>query len=295
MNIAVFGRSVSEENANALNQLCEAIYKYHQQDLEVLIYEPFWEEVKNSTTILCQHKLFSNFEHIKNNIDYFFSIGGDGTLLNTLDFLIGTTIPVIGINTGRLGFLAHFKVDQIQDIIDCLFQDKFAEDKRSLLEISSNQETFQTAYALNEFTIQKKDPSAVIKAQVYLNNEFLSSYWADGVILSTPTGSTGYNLSAGGPLIFPTDQSFVITPIAPHNLNLRPITIPDSSIVKICIAEHRGQSYCTIDSKHWAINQEYEFTISKAQYELNILRPKNTNFIDTLRSKLMWGLDNRNL
>lgn len=293
MKVAVFGRSASEDNVKALRLLCEFV---QDSQIEVIVYRKFWNLInKQEHAIVCNYSLFDDFSNIKNEIDFVFSIGGDGTLLNTADLVLNSSIPVIGINTGRLGFLANFQLDEIQQLIKNLKQNEFEEDHRRLLEITCNQDLFgEKQFALNEFTIQKKDPSAVIKVHAYINDEFLSSYWSDGIIVSTPTGSTGYSLSAGGPIILPESNTLVITPIAPHNLNLRPIILPGDSKLKLTIGEHRGESYCTIDSKYWKINKNFEFEVKSSNFTINILRPAHTTFIDTLRNKLMWGIDNRN-
>ena len=294
MKIAVFGRSASQENFESLQKLCKIML---DNDLEVLVYKPFLDAILDQQTgIICDYQTFIDFKTIESEIDYVFSIGGDGTLLNTVDFIYGTKIPVVGINTGRLGFLAHYTVNQIEELIQNIQQKNYLNDYRQLISVSCSQGIFdnKNQHALNEFTIQKKDPSAVIKVNAYVDDEFLSSYWADGLIVSTATGSTGYSLSAGGPIILPQSNSFVITPIAPHNLNQRPIIIPDSSVIKLTISEHRGVSYCTIDSKYWQIEENFEFELKKSNFVIDILRPKQTTFTDTLREKLMWGLDNRN-
>ncbi len=292
MRIAVYGRSASEENCRALQHLCHLMAEHN---LDIIVHEEFMNEVReNGTTITCSYDTFQSFDSI-DLPSYVLSIGGDGTLLNTADLVKNSGIPVVGINTGRLGFLANFTVDQLPDIITTLQSGSYDSDLRSLLQIECNKELFDgDNYALNEFTIQKRDPSAIIKVHAYLNGEFLSSYWSDGVIVSTPTGSTGYSLSAGGPIIMPDTSSFVITPIAPHNLNLRPIVIADSAELTLKIGAHRGSSYCTIDSKHWEIESNYEFLIKKADYKINIVRPLHQSFINTLKNKLMWGIDNRN-
>lgn len=293
MKIAVFGRSASEANIKALHLLCKVMI---DSDLDIVLYKPFWDAVEEvDHEIICTYDLFEDFSSIKNEVDYIFSIGGDGTLLNTADFVLGTQIPVVGINTGRLGYLAHFSVNEIESLIHAIKNKQYENDYRQLLQVSSNQATLpKTQHALNEFTIQKKDPSAVIKVHAYLDGEFLSSYWADGVIVSTATGSTGYSLSANGPIILPNSHSFVITPIAAHNLNQRPIIVSDQSIIQLKVEEHRGHSYCTVDSKYWTIKEDVEFELKESPYKIDILRPKHSSYIDTLRNKLMWGLDNRN-
>ena len=292
MKIAVFGRTASDENCQALQTLCRLMAD-HQ--LDVLVYDEFLQQVQQQgTTITCEYKTFRNKEDLQ-TADFVLSIGGDGTLLNTVDFVLDSGVPVIGVNTGRLGFLANFTVEQLPRIISLMKDEGFRSDQRSLLEVSCDQPLFKKPqFALNEFTIQKQDPSAIIKVHAHLNGEFLSSYWSDGVIVSTPTGSTGYSLSANGPIIVPGSSSIVITPIAPHNFNLRPIVLPNNSTLELSIGAHRGKSYCTVDSKHWEIGNDFVFEIKKANFAFNIVRPPENTFIDTLRSKLMWGIDNRN-
>lgn len=293
MKIAVYGRSATEENISALRKLCELMLSHK---LEVFVYKDFWDKIEEvNHQIICNYPLFSQLEDIDGSFDYFFSIGGDGTLLNTVDFVVGKNIPVIGINTGRLGFLANFHVNEIHKLVEAIQNNDFKHDHRKLLQINCNHNLFgENCFALNEFSIQKRDPSAVIKVQAYVNDEFLSSYWADGVIVSTPTGSTGYSLSTGGSILLPQSNVMTIAPIAPHNLNQRPLVLSDDVVLKLKIAEHRGSSYCTIDSKYWQIENDYEFEIKISQHTIDILRPSNISFVDSLRNKLMWGLDNRN-
>jgi len=292
MRIAVYGRSASEENCKALQHLCHLMDAHN---LDVIVHKDFMNEVnKKGTTITCSYDTFSSFDSIELP-SFMLSIGGDGTLLNAASIVKNSGVPVVGINTGRLGFLANFTFEQLPDIIKILKSGQFDSDYRTILNIESNKNLFENNnYALNEFTIQKRDPSAIIKVHAYLNGEFLTSYWSDGVIVSTPTGSTGYSVSSGGPIIMPQTSSFVITPIAAHNLNIRPIVISDSSELVLKIGAHRGTSYCTIDSKYWEIETDYEFKIKKANFQINIVRPLNNTFINTLKNKLMWGIDNRN-
>ena len=293
MKIAVFGRSASTSNIEALQSLCKVML---DRKVDVIVDRAFWNSVESiNHSIICAYDLFDDFHSIRSEIDYVFSIGGDGTLLNTVDLVLGTKIPVVGINTGRLGYLAHFSVQEVEDVVTAIQNNEYENDIRQLLQVNCSQPIFQqNQHALNEFTIQKKDPSSVIKVHAYLDQQFLSSYWADGVIVSTPTGSTGYSLSAGGPIILPKNNAFVITPIAAHNLNQRPIIVNHDSIIDLKIERHRGESYCTVDSKYWSIEEDVQFQLSVSPHQINILRPKQTSYTDTLRNKLMWGLDNRN-
>ncbi len=292
ITIAVIGRTPTTENCNALQQLCTII---SERDIRVIVEDSFYNDVKKNKQVSCGFETFTSIDSIRNELDYILSIGGDGTLLNTVDFVGNSHIPVVGINTGRLGFLAHYTVDQMPELIQNLVEKNYQSDFRSLLEVESNQSIFEGKnFALNEFSIQKKDPSAVLKLDAFINGEFLSTYWSDGIIISTPTGSTGYNLSVNGPIMSPLSEVIAITPIAPHNLNLRPIIASDQSEVTLKIGDSRGPCYCTIDSKYWEIDQSFEFSLKKANFAINIIRPPHTSYIDTLRTKLMWGLDNRN-
>ncbi|MBX2845753.1 MAG: NAD kinase [Saprospiraceae bacterium] len=292
MTIAVFGRLVNAKNTAAVRRLYE---RAEQHNISVRLFKPLAEQIIPQCNELGNCEAFLNFTELMQDVTALFSIGGDGTLLNTVELVKNSNIPVVGINTGRLGFLANFSVDQIEEALQLIISKQYTEDHRTLLEVSSNKPLFgENNFALNEFTLQKTTPSAVIKVQAYVNGEFLSSYWADGVIVSTPTGSTGYSMSANGPIVLPQSNSFVLTPIAPHNLNLRPIVLPDSSEISFQVSEHRGECYCTLDSNSWSVDSSYTFTVKKADFTINIIRPKENTFMDTLRNKLMWGLDNRN-
>jgi len=203
-------------------------------------------------------------------------------------------IPVIGINIGRLGFLANIGKDEIEPAIDAIQDGSYVIDKRSMIEIESNKPLFgDLKYALNDATIHKKDTSAMIIIHTYINGEFLNSYFADGLIVATPTGSTGYSLSCGGPIVIPTSENFVITPIAPHNLNVRPIVVSDSSVISFEIEGRYEQFYCTLDSRTESIDTSYQLAVKKSSATLSLLRLSDHHFLETLRNKLMWGADVR--
>jgi len=292
MTIAVYGRSSTPSNIDALKLLVD---QAKNSDLELLIDSEFQKLLKKEYPAISDLKTFSSQEDLKEKTKYLFSIGGDGTLLNTVRWIKNSDIAVVGINTGRLGFLANFLPSEMADVIKMLESGSYIEDQRVLLKVESNKDVFgEHQYALNEFTIQKEDPSAVILVKVYVNGEFLGSYYADGVILSTPTGSTGYSMSASGSIMLPGSGSFIITPIAAHNLSLRPIIVSDDAVLDFTIEGRRGGSYCTIDSKHWRIDPSMEFRVTKADCKMNIVRPLGKSYLHTLRNKLMWGVDNRN-
>ena len=238
---------------------------------------------------------FASHEDIKGAVDVLFSIGGDGTLLDTIAMVKDSGIPVIGINTGRLGFLASIAKEDTQTAIDNLFQGNYTLDKRSLLCLETSVAAFgDVNYALNEFTLHKKDSSSMVTIHATLNGFYLNSYWADGLIVSTPTGSTGYSLSCGGPLIVPQSENFVITPIAPHNLNVRPIVVPDKSVITLEMESRGQQLRATLDSRSINVDASLQLTIKKHHFGVNLLRLNNEQFLTTLRNKLMWGIDKRN-
>ena len=224
-----------------------------------------------------------------------FSLGGDGTLLDTLSFVRDYKIPILGINIGRLGFLASTGKEDISNALEALEKGSYKHDCRSLIELDCNKPLFGNVnYALNEFAIHKKDTSAMITIHAYINGEFLNSYWVDGLIVSTPTGSTGYNLSCGGPILMPQSANFVITPIAPHNLNVRPIVVPDDSVISFEI-EGRGDNYlCTLDSRYETIDNSFQIAVRKCSFNVDLVRLPDHNFLNTLSKKLHWGSDSRN-
>ena len=224
-----------------------------------------------------------------------FSIGGDGTILDTVTQIQDSGIPVLGINIGRLGFLSSIAAEEIAGAIESLMKGHFSLDKRRLLRLESNVQIFGEAnYALNELTIHKKDSSSMIIINTYLNGEYLNSYWADGLIIATPTGSTGYSLSCGGPIVAPYSGNFVITPIAPHNLNVRPIVVSDENVISLEVQGRSQYFLASLDSRSVTIDSAISLAVRRAEFTINLVRMGNDNFLDTLRKKLNWGLDTRN-
>jgi NAD+ kinase len=223
------------------------------------------------------------------------SIGGDGTFLETVSFVRDSTIPILGINTGRLGFLANVAKTEISEAIDSLARKKFTVEKRALLSVTKPENLFgEVNYGLNEITILKKDSSAMVTIHTYINGDYLNSYFADGLIVATPTGSTAYSLSCGGPLVMPGSQNFVITPIAPHNLNVRPLVISDNNIITLKV-EGRSPNYLvSLDSRSETIDDSTELTLKKADFYIHLIKLENQHFFNTIRNKLLWGLDKRN-
>ena len=262
--------------------------------IEPVIFQNFFNQFYSSIDISYKYSTFNCPEDLE-DIDFLISLGGDGTLLDAITFVGGKGIPVLGINYGRLGFLATIGKDELQLAVKALVQRTFIPDKRTLLHLDANIPLFNgVAYALNEFTIHKKDTSPMIKIHTYLNGEFLNTYWADGLIVSTPTGSTGYSLSCNGPVVFPESASFVITPVSPHNLNVRPLVVPDNTILSFEVEGRTDGFLCTLDSRREIVTKEVLLAIRKETFNVNLVRLNENNFLQTLRNKLSWGLDKRN-
>jgi NAD+ kinase len=293
MKIALYGRIFSKETSQYIQLL---ITKLEHFKSDMIVYEPFYNLIKNKVTFSSKISLFNTHEEIKNNnIDFLFSIGGDGTLLRTITLIKDLGIPVLGINTGRLGFLSSISKEEITSAINSIMHKNFYLDKRSLLKLETNNNLFgNTNYALNELVIHKKDFSTMIVINAYINDKLINSYRADGLIIATPTGSTAYSLSCGGPIITPGSKNFIITPIASHNLTVRPIVISDDNIIKLKINEKNKKILVCLDSRSETIDSSTELVVSKESFKFNLIRMKNKNFFETIRNKLLWGLDIRN-
>lgn len=291
MNIALYGKTLNDAVVPNVRTIFQKLEKL---GATVVIEEKYNKFVSEKIKFDKPHKTFSSHHDLK-NIDVLISIGGDGSLLDTLMYVRNSGIPILGINTGRLGFLASVAKEDIEKALEMLFQKKYVLDKRSLLRLESKNNLFgELNYALNEVTIHKKDTVSMITIHAYIDGEFLNSYWADGLIISTPTGSTAYSLSCGGPIIAPESESLVITPMSPHNLNVRPIVIPDKSVLKLQI-EGRSKDYLvSLDSRSEIVDESFELTIRKEDFSINLVKLEMQNFLSTIRNKLLWGLDKRN-
>lgn len=294
MQLAIFGKYFKEDKYAEIQQF---FHRLHEKKIPFAIYRKYYEDcLRNGLTIHGNPPTFDDYDDFDSSkFDIMVSIGGDGTILNSLEIIRETPVPVVGINTGRLGFLASVPAEKAAALLDELEKGHFSIDKRTLLELSSDKNMFGgVKFALNDFVLHKKDTSSMITIHTYINGEFLNSYWSDGLIISTPTGSTGYNLSCGGPILYPASQSFVITPIAPHNLNVRPMIISDQNIISFEVEGRSSTFLATLDSRSESINNRTQLAIKKADFCLNLLRLNNDNYLQTLREKLMWGYDNRN-
>jgi NAD+ kinase len=292
MKIAIYSRGI--EN-NQLQDIQLLITELEKHNVEPVFFQDFFNLFYSAINIKGTYSTFTLGQDLDTSIDCLISLGGDGTLLDTVTLVKDSGIPVLGINYGRLGFLASIGKEELHKAIEALVQRKYVLDKRTLLHLDANTSLFgNTPYALNEFTLHKKDSSPMIKIHTYLNGEFLNTYWADGLIVATPTGSTGYSLSCNGPVVFPESASFVITPVAPHNLNIRPIIVPDNTIVSFEVEGRTDGFLCTLDSRKEIVSKEIQLAVKKEDFGINLIRLNENNFLQTLRNKLSWGLDKRN-
>jgi NAD+ kinase len=291
MKIAIYGRQF---NDTALPYIQQVFDNLAQHQAEIYVHHLLEGYLAGRINTVA-YTILEQGTDLKGLIDVFLTIGGDGTLLDMVTLIRDTGIPVIGINFGRLGFLASVNKNDIAAAIYAVVNKQFTLDSRELLNIESGNNIFGTDnFALNDITIHKRDDSAMITTHAYLNGEILNSYWGDGIIISTSTGSTAYSLSCGGPIIFPQSNSIAITPISPHNLNVRPVILPDSSILTFEVECRSANYLVSCDSRTAVIEQTMQFKISKAGFQLNLVRLNNESYLTTLRNKLLWGLDVRN-
>ena len=269
------------------------LLEFHK--LQPVFYKDFYERITPHYHFQVTPKLFTNKKDLPRNTDMLLSLGGDGTILDSVCFVGNSGIPLIGINLGRLGFLAAIPEEEVEEAILSLVRGSYSVEKRTLIHLDSSIPLFDgSPFALNEFTIHRQDTSSMIKIHTYLNGEFLNTYWADGLIVSTPTGSTGYSLSCGGPVVFPQTSSFVITPVAPHNLNTRPILVPDDNVISFEIEGRSEQFLCTLDARTETIRSSVQLAVKKESFMVSLVRPDEHNFLKTIRQKLYWGIDKRN-
>lgn len=291
MKIAIYGREFNNSVLPFVQDVFDAL-KYYEA--EILVYDKYNEFIQDKVKLPVGLRTFSSSQEC-NNADVLISLGGDGTLLDTLALVRDNGIPVIGINFGRLGFLASINKNEIRNAIEALVNKNYALDKRTLLHVASKHNLFgDENFALNDITIHRRDNTAMMIIHAYMNDEFINSYWADGLIIATPTGSTAYSLSCGGPIIFPSAQNFVITPIAPHNLNVRPVIIPDDVSLRFEVEARSTKFLVSCDSRTATVDKSVKITISKASFHVNLVRLNNESYLTTLRNKLLWGIDTRN-
>lgn len=292
--VAIFGQAYKNTDREYFEILIEELNKY---SIEILIEEGFVKILNDLGVNNLNYKTFSSHEDLDESIDVMFTLGGDGTILNAITLIKQLGIPLIGINTGRLGFLATVKKHEIENAITSLMAKEYTVQERAILEVTTdrnNSEFNGFNFALNEVTIARKNSTSMIGVEAYLNGESLTTYWADGLVVATPTGSTGYSLSCHGPIIIPESNNFVITPIAPHNLSVRPIVIPDNTVIELKVIGREKEFFLSLDSRVSSVEFETTLKLKKAPFQVKIIQLKNQTFIKTLKSKLLWGEDKRN-
>jgi NAD+ kinase len=292
MKVAIYSRVIEENERVEVQQLLDEL---QLQRIQSMIYKPFYDQISTVFRFPENILFFRDSGQLDDSVDFLISLGGDGTLLDTIAFVRDKNIPVIGINFGRLGFLASIGKGDMVMAVKALVNRTYVTDKRSLIHLDANKPLFdEVPYGLNEFAIHKTDTSPMIRIHTYLNGEFLNTYWADGLIVSTPTGSTGYSLSCGGPIVFPESGSFVINPVAPHNLNVRPIIVPDDNIISFEVEGRAENFICALDSRREIVDKNVQLAVRRETFNISLVRLNENNFLQTLRNKLSWGLDRRN-
>ena len=290
MKIAIYGLSDDNISKKIFLELL-SIAKKH--DVELVIEKEFNSIISDKNS---SNKIFVNHKDLDRTYDLMITIGGDGTLLRSITYVRDLGIPIMGINTGRLGFLATLKQEMLHSELNKILFGEYDIKERSLLEVSANNKTnfSDFNYALNEVSVGRKNTTSMIEIKTVLDSEYLNTYWADGLIISTPTGSTGYSLSCGGPIMSPSSQTFSITPIAPHNLNARPLIISDETIIELSVKGREESHLLSLDSKIISLENNTVIKIKKASFKIKLASLQNNSFYKTLRNKLLWGEDKRN-
>ncbi|MBE0391694.1 NAD kinase [Flavobacterium sp. PL002] len=294
MKIAIYGQYYQ----NSTEPIIKDIFVFfNRNNIELVIESNFLEMLHDKEIVQREYNTFSSHTELDSSFDMLVSIGGDGTILRAATLVRDSGVPILGINAGRLGFLATVQKENIAAFLQIVIDKKYTLSKRTLLSLSCtppNQALQDINFAMNEISVSRKDTTSMITIDTYLNGEFLNSYWADGLIISTPTGSTGYSLSCGGPILTPDVRSLVITPIAPHNLNARPLVIPDETEIELRVSGREENYLVSLDSRITSVGNESILTIKKTPFKINMVEIPDETFLKTLRSKLLWGEDKRN-
>jgi len=292
LKIAIYGRKIKADFLEVIQKLFQFLA---EKEVEVVMYEPFYRHIYTTTHFKPLVSAFFNQpKELKTDVNFMFSIGGDGTFLETIYFVRDKQIPIVGINSGRLGFLADISQENVIPALEQIFSGNFEITERSLLQLQTSNNLFgDFNYALNEVTILKKDSSSMINIQTFVNDEFLNNYWVDGIIISTPTGSTAYSLSVGGPIITPDSKNFIINPIAPHTLTVRPLIVPDDNVLSFVVKGRSNIFLATLDYRSAFFDSSVELKVNKADFTIKTIRFADRSFFATLREKLMWGADFR--
>ncbi|SHJ78304.1 NAD+ kinase [Arenibacter nanhaiticus] len=293
MKVAIFGLTYQD---NALEYVIELLDELSKENAEVYFEEDFYKLISTKRKVN-GFKTFTEKDGLDASFDMFVSFGGDGTILRATTYVRDLGIPIVGVNTGRLGFLSTFKKEDVRKVVTEFVSGDYHIVERSLVEVSQESDIpeFKTLnFALNEITVSRKDTTSMITVETYLNNEYLTSYWADGLIVATPTGSTGYSLSCGGPVIAPLAKSLILTPIAPHNLNARPLVISDETVIRLTVSGREEYHLVSLDSRIATVKNGKEIIVRKAPFTIKMIEYTSESFLKTLRNKLLWGEDKRN-
>ena len=292
MNVAIYTRKINKSDIAFIETLLERFKKlgwnpiFEEELLEQLVKKAGFKKSYNS---------FNTYKDFKTGIDLAISIGGDGTFLKMVNYIRSSCVPIMGINTGRLGFLANTSRDDLEMVLEKVKNKEYVYQERSLLKVTTDENIFgDDNFALNELAVHKKDTSSMITVHAHLDEKYLNSYWADGLIVATPTGSTAYSLSCGGPIITPGCAVHILSPIAPHNLNVRPVVVPDHMPIKLTVDGRDRKYLLTLDSTSKSVKNGTEVYLEKANFMINVIKFEENNFLDTIRNKMMWGLDRRN-
>lgn len=292
MRIALYGRGFGPDYDGLMKEVLRVL---NDSGTEIIVFSGFLDDVMRCADKSIDYHVFNSYTQLKDRADMLFSFGGDGTMLDSVEYVRDTAIPVFGINTGRLGFLSSVSPNETVEAVKMILKGDYEVEKRSLLELVGEEHRFKGInYALNELSVMRKDGSSLIVIQVFVDDKLLNTYWADGLILATPTGSTAYSLSAGGPIVAPNNDSFLITPISAHNLSIRPVVISDKSIVKIKV-DGRCDAYdLSLDSRTKLVEKDLQLEVKKAGFSFNMVKLPGKDFFEAIRNKLLWGNDIRN-
>ncbi|WP_318642597.1 NAD kinase [Flavobacterium ardleyense] len=294
MKVAIYGQYYQESTRPIIRDILSF---FNEKKIEMIIEESFLAKIYEKELASRPYTTFSSYKDLDSSFDLFISIGGDGTILRAATLVRDSGIPVLGINAGRLGFLATVQKDNIHEFLQFIIEEKYTTSARTLLSLKCEPDVESIGelnFAMNDVTVNRKDTTSMITIETFLNGEYLSSYWADGLIMSTPTGSTGYSLSCGGPVLTPAVSSLVLTPIAPHNLTARPLVIPDDTEIRLRVTGREDQFLVSLDSRTFSVKNESVLTITKTPFKINMVEIPEESFLKRLRTKLLWGEDKRN-
>jgi NAD+ kinase len=293
MQVVIYSKVLHPDDMPYIETLFDAL---HTEGVNTYIYKPYFEQIKDKITFKRDVAVFEGYYDFKiHKLDYVICLGGDGTILDAVTMVRDSEVPIMGINLGRLGFLASIGKARIGEAIKMLINGQFSIEWRRLLHLETNMPIFgDVRFALNDFTLLKRDTSSMITIHTYLNGAYLNSYWADGLIVATPTGSTGYSLSCGGPIVFPNSGNFVITPVAPHNLNVRPVIVSDKSVISFEVEGRADNFLCTLDSRFETVTSDFQLAVRSCDFTIKLIQLHGDTYLKTLRDKLHWGVDARN-